>query len=206
MNWTLGETTANQEEKGRVRFRKFKVSWGQLKTQKKSFYFIYLFRPIFYSIEMAGVIGMTVARQRLETNKARDELQRLQSENKQMERLMECQNVQIKDLQLKNQQMQLLFHDLQADNSKLKSLRRAQKENRREEREKRKEEGVGEDDDRERKDKKKSKKHKKEKKEKHHKSSKSKRKDKTENESKVLEVVQELEGEESGSNSSDDDK
>lgn len=113
---------------------------------------------------MAGVIGMTVARQRLETNKARDELQRLQSENKQMERLMECQNVQIKDLQLKNQQMQLLFHDLQADNSKLKSLRRAQKENRREEREKRKEEGVGEDDDRERKDKKKSKKHKKEKK------------------------------------------
>lgn len=155
---------------------------------------------------MAGVIGMTVARQRLETNKARDELQRLQSENKQMERLMECQNVQIKDLQLKNQQMQLLFHDLQADNSKLKSLRRAQKENRREEREKRKEEGVGEDDDRERKDKKKSKKHKKEKKEKHHKSSKSKRKDKTENESKVLEVVQELEGEESGSNSSDDDK
>jgi len=99
---------------------------------------------------MAGVIGMTVARQRNETNKARDDLQRLQSENKQMERLLEAQNITIKDLQQSNQQMQIEFHDLQSEYQKLKIMRKQQKGSRK--------------DDKDRKDKKKKKKREKKKK------------------------------------------
>lgn len=87
---------------------------------------------------MAGVIGMTVARQRNETNKARDDLQRLQSENKQMERLLEAQNITIKDLQQSNQQMQIEFHDLQSEYQKLKIMRKQQKGSRKDDKDKKK--------------------------------------------------------------------